>query len=160
MSAQGNPAWCERIGAARLFLIVALLAIVAAGTIAAAMAHAPSRKLLWMVAYLVLVVGVTQAVLGIGQALLAMRETTGPVRLVECAMFNLGNAGVIVGTLCSLWSLVLAGTLLFAVALAIFLHATRGARAGWSILAYRLLIVGVGGSSIIGLVLAAAGARP
>lgn len=155
MSAPAQPAWCERAGSALPFLVVAALAIVGGGVVAAAMAHAPSRKLLWMVAYLVLVVGVMQAVLGIGQVLLAVRETAASVRAVECALFNFGNAGVIVGTMWSHWPLVLAGTLLFAAALAIFLHATHRARGGWLIFAYRVLIVCVGGSAMVGLVLAA-----
>ncbi len=156
MSASEQRAWCERIPSAAPFLVVAALAIVGGGVFAAAMAHAPSRKLFWMVAYLVLVVGVTQTLLGIGQALLATRQTAAPVRVAECVVFNLGNAGVIVGTVLSVWPLVLVGTLLFAAALAIFLHATRHARGGWLIQVYRVLIVCIGGSAIVGLVLAAA----
>lgn len=156
MSAIAHPVWCGRANAAMPFLIVGALAIVGGGTVAAAMAHAPSRKLMWAVAYLVLVVGVMQAVLGIGQALLVICETAASIRALECVMFNLGNAGVIVGTLLSFWPLVLAGTLLFALALAIFLQATRCAKAGWLIRAYRVLIVCIGGSAIVGLVLGAA----
>ena len=155
MSAPAPRAWSERVVSAWPCLVIAALAIVGGGVLAAAMAHAPSRKLLWMVAYLVLVVGVTQTVLGIGQALLATRETAALVRAVECVLFNLGNAGVIAGTMLSKWSLVLMGTLLFAAALAIFLHATRRARGGWLTHVYRALIVCIGGSSIVGLVLAA-----
>lgn len=155
MSASTAPGWAGRIGSALPFLLVAVLAIACGGGVAAALAHAPSRKLLWMVAYLVLVVGLTQALLGVGQALLTIRETSAPLRALECVIFNLGNAGVIAGTMLSCWPLVLVGTLLFAAALAIFLHATRCARGGWWIRAYRLLIVCIGGSALVGLLLAA-----
>ncbi|HZX71395.1 MAG TPA: hypothetical protein VFE77_11305 [Rhodanobacter sp.] len=155
MNIPARRAWHERVHSSMLFLLVSVSAIVGGGVVAAAMAHAPSRKLLWMVAYLVLVVGVTQAALGVGQALLAVREAAVSVRAVECVLFNLGNAGVIGGTMLSLWPLVLVGTLLFAAALAVFLHATRHARGGWLIHAYRVLIVCIGGSAIVGLVLAA-----
>src|SRR6185312_9648817 len=60
----------ERLRAARPFLLTALLALLFAGFVAAAIAHAPTRSLVWMVAYLVLVAGVAQGVLGLGQALL------------------------------------------------------------------------------------------
>lgn len=155
MNTPTRGAWCEHINSAVPFLLVSALAIVGGGVVAAAMAHAPSRKLFWMVAYLVLVVGVTQAVLGIGQALLATRKTAAPVLAVEWILFNLGNAGVIGGTMWSIWPLLLTGTLLFAAALAAFLHATRHSRVGWAIYAYRALTAGLGGSAIVGLVLAA-----
>lgn len=159
MNTPARGAWCEHMTSAVPFLLVSALAIVGGGAVAAAMAHAPSRKLMWMVAYLVLVVGVTQALLAVGQALLATRETAMPVRALEWVLFNLGNAGVIVGTMGSIWPLLLSGTLLFAAALAIFLHATRHARRGWTIYAYRALTAGLGGSAIVGLVLAAVRVR-
>lgn len=128
----------SRPAAALPFLLVALLAIVAGGLVAAVMAHAPSRALMWMVAYLVLVAGVAQAGFGVGQAWLA--PVGVPVRrvLLQCGFFNLGNAGVIVGTLVSAPSLVMAGTISFVLALLMFLAGTRGARAGWPLLAYRI----------------------
>ena len=130
MNTPARGAWCERINSAVPFLLVSASAIVGGGAVAAAMAHAPSRKLFWMVGYLVLVVGVTQAALGAGQALLATSVTAPRVRALEWVLFNLGNAGVISGTMLSIWPLLLAGTLLFAAALAVFLHATRRARSG------------------------------
>ncbi len=160
MKAPARLAGCERVGPAVPFLIVAALAIIGGGAVAAAMAHAPSRKLFWMVAYLVLVVGVTQAVLSVGQALLATRETPVSARVLEWVMFNLGNAGVIGGTLGSSRALVWVGTLLFAASLAVFLLATRRVRGGWPILAYRTLLVFIGGSAVVGLVLAVVRTTP
>ena len=153
MIAPTRLAWCERINSAAPFLFVSALAILGGGALAAAMAHVPSRKLMWAVAYLVLVVGATQTVFGIGQALLATRATSLSVRVAEWAMFNLGSAGVIGGTLWPSRPVMWMGTLLFAASLAVFLFATRGRRRGWAILAYRTLLVLIGGSAVVGLVL-------
>ena len=154
MIAPTRLARCERVNSAVPFLVVSAFAIVGGGVLAAAMAHAPSRKLLWAVAYLVLVVGAAQAVFGVGQALLATRATSTSARAAEWIMFNLGNAGVIGGTLWPSQPLVWVGTLLFAASLVVFLMATRGVRGGWAILAYRALLVLIGGSAVVGLVLA------
>ncbi len=137
------------------FAAMAALAVVGGGVLAAVMAHAPSRTVMWAVAYLVLVVGVIQAVLGVGQALLLQRAPAVRVVTLEWLAFNAGNAGVIIGTVVSAWWVVLLGTLLFALALAFFLHATRAVRCGWPAYAYRLLIVFMGGSAVVGLLLSA-----
>ena len=126
MSTSTGLVWSERIEPALPFLLMSALAIVGGGVLAAAMAHAPSRKLLWTVAYLVLVVGATQTALGAGQALLTTRAATAPARVAEWALFNLGRAGVIGGTLCSSRPVLWLGTLLFAASLAVFLWVTRG----------------------------------
>lgn len=149
-----------RVRAAMSFVVMAALAVVGGGVLAAAMAHAPNRMVMWAVAYLVLVVGVIQAVLGVGQALLLQRVPAGRTRIIEWLAFNAGSAGVITGTVVSSWRVVLLGTLLFALALVIFLYATRVARRGWPILAYRLLIVFMGGSAIVGLLLSALRTAP
>jgi len=150
----GQAPW-TRMRTAMPFVLVAALAVVGGGMLSAAMAHAPCRTAMWAVAYLVLVVGVVQAVLGVGQALLSQQGPGARIRAVEWLAFNAGNTGVIAGTVVSSWPLVLAGTLLFVLALAIFLHATRTARRGWPAHAYRLLIVCMGGSAIVGLLLSA-----
>src|SRR5699024_4635774 len=94
-----SPALHERLMAARIFLATALAALLVAGFTAAAIAHAPTRLLVWMVAYLVLVAGVAQGVLGLGQALLPVRLPSRRWRVAEWILFNLGNVGVIAGTL-------------------------------------------------------------
>lgn len=145
----------ERLSAAMPFLIVAALAVVSAGVIAAAMAHAPSQPLVWMVAYLVLVVGVAQAALGIAQGWLSLTPPSVSFRTVEFTLFNTGNFGVIVGTLCSSWPVVVAGTLLFTAALAMFLYSSWRSRGGWPTHVYRLLLTVLFGSATVGLVLSA-----
>ena len=128
----------DRASAAAPFLVVALLSIVAGGLVAAVTAHAPSRALVWMVAFLVLVAGVAQAALGAGQAWLA--ADTPSMRLVwlQCFFFNVGSAGVIAGTLMASAPLVTSGTAVFVAALLMFLAGTRGARTGRWLVAYRI----------------------
>ncbi|MDO5710133.1 MAG: hypothetical protein Q4P32_00120 [Micrococcales bacterium] len=137
------------------FVGVGLAAVVAGGLIAAAIAHAPTEPLVWLVAYLVLVVGVAQAGLGIGQFWLADHLLT-PARLwAQFTLYNLGNAGVIAGTLLNLPLLVDAGGVLLAVALIGFIVGSRGAGdLGTLRWLYRILIVLLLISVLIGLLLA------
>ncbi|MDE2496539.1 MAG: hypothetical protein KGK35_01820 [Xanthomonadaceae bacterium] len=145
--------------AARPFAALGAGAIIAGGLVAAAVAHHPAEHPVWMSAYLVLVVGVAQIVFGVGQAWLS-GDVPGPRwSAAEWIVFNLGNLGVIIGTLCEQFALVLVGTVLFALAIALFLLATRargGSRRGW-LMAYRIVLGLVFASSLVGLALAVAG---
>lgn len=145
----------ERLLAAMPFLVVAALAITAAGITAAVVAHAPTQPLIWMIAYLILVVGVAQAALGSVQASMSRSPLPVRFRLAQFLLFNAGNAGVIVGTLSSSWLIVLAGTLLFAAALAMFLYSSWKCRGGWLLHVYRVLLTILFTGSIVGLALSA-----
>lgn len=145
----------QRLSAALPFFIVATLAMVGAGVVAAAVAHAPSQPLVWMIAYLILVVGVAQAALGGAQAWLSLSPPSMAFRVTEFILFNAGNTAVIGGTLCSSWTAVLAGTLLFAAALAMFLYSSWKSRGGWVIHVYRLLLAILFAGSVVGLLLSA-----
>ncbi|MDN5762063.1 MAG: hypothetical protein L0H41_07095 [Microlunatus sp.] len=136
------------------FAGVGLAAVVAGGMIAAAVAHAPTEPLVWLVAYLVLIVGVAQAALGVGQHRLADRRLSPAWLWAEFALYNLGNAGVIVGTLLDLTLLVDVGGVLLVVALIGFLLGSRGAGKGALRWLYRILIVLLLISVPVGLVLA------
>lgn len=154
MNERWPPALRERLVAARLFLVTGAAAIVAGGLIAAAMAHASTRPAMWVVAYLVLVVGVAQATLGIGQALLPARVPSGAWRIGQWLAFNLGSAGVIVGRLLEARGLITASTPLFLVALLSFFLAVRHTRGGgWLALAFHgvLWITGLGALAGLGL---------
>jgi hypothetical protein len=98
------------------FLVVGILCVIAGGLIAAATAPAPTERGTWAAAYLVLVGGVAQAGLGLGQALSTTRTPT-PVVAMEVVGWNLGNVAVLVGTLTELTALVDFGGALLIVAL-------------------------------------------
>lgn len=121
----------ERWLAMRWFVYTALVVLAGAGLTAAAIAHAPSRQLVWMVAYLVLVAGLVQAALGAGQALLADSPPSAGRVIPTWIIFNAANAGVIAGTLASAAWLVGVGTLLFIAAMLLFPWHARGGRGGW-----------------------------
>ena len=150
--------------AASPFLALGGAAVIAGGLLAAvvglpgtATANLPLRHLAWASAYLVLIVGVAQIVFGAGQAWLSARVPETRWVAGEWLVFNLGNAGVIAGTLCARFWMVLIGTFLFAAGIALFLLGTRGgARGGW-LVAYRVLLALIFLSSLVGLALALGG---
>ncbi|HEY5182168.1 MAG TPA: hypothetical protein VIJ07_20760 [Dermatophilaceae bacterium] len=109
---------------------------------------------MWAVAYLVLVAGIAQLALGIGQALLAEPAPSRRILVGEVITWNLGNTAVLAGTVSALAALTDAGGLLLVVALALQLGGTRGARVGWLLRAYQSLILIVLVSIPIGLLLA------
>ncbi|WP_181302125.1 hypothetical protein [Rhodanobacter sp. PCA2] len=147
----------ERLRVARPFLLTALAASLGAGLVAAAIAHAPTRPLVWMVAYLILVAGVAQGVLGLGQALLPPRPPAARRCIMEWLLFNGGNAGVIAGTLLASPALVALGTALFVAALAAFLLGVRGAGGGWLLQLFRAMLMVTGLGACVGLALTLAG---
>lgn len=137
------------------FAVVGIVSIIAGGLVAAVTASVPTRHSSWAVAYLVLVVGVAQVALGLGQALLAAHAPSPRVVAWQFSAFNAGNAGVLLGTLAGNTLVVDVGGALLATALALLLRAVRGggARGGWALNAYRLLIAIVLVSIPIGLLL-------
>lgn len=146
----------QRVAAAAPFVVLGGAAIVAGGATAAAIAYHPTEHLVWMVAYLVLVVGVMQWIFGAGQAWLAEPPPPGGMAWGQWLLFNLGNAGVIGGTLCNRTGVVAAGTLLFVAAIAWFLYGVRHCRwRGWGN-AYRVLLGLIFLSACIGLAISAA----
>jgi hypothetical protein len=148
-----TPGACGRARAAWPFLALGGAAIIGGGLVAAIQAHQPVQVLVWMSAYLVLVVGVVQIVFGAGQAWLSGRAPAVGWIAAEWVVFNLGNAGVIAGTLCDRFAWVLAGTALFAAGILLFLLGTRGAvRRGWAV-GYRVLLGLILLSSLVGLAL-------
>ena len=145
----------DALAAARPYLIIAAVAIIGAGVLAAAIAHAPTQPGVWLVAYLVLVCGVAQAALGATQAWLPARTPSTRFCAVQFALFNAGNIGVMAGTLCASWLTVLVGTLLFAAALAMFLYSSRSLGGGWPARVYQLLLAALLIGALTGLILSA-----
>ena len=148
-----TPATNARWRAARPFAWLGVAAIIAGGLVAAAVAHRPVQQLVWMSAYLVLIVGTAQIVFGAGQAWLSDLAPAPGWVVGEWVVFNLGNAGVIAGTLVGSFGLAATGTALFALGIALFLWGTHGGvRAGW-LLGYRTLLGLIFLSSLVGLAL-------
>jgi hypothetical protein len=142
------------IPAAAPFAAVGLACIIGGGLLAAISAHDPTRHGMWTVAYLVLVGGVAQAGLGIGQALLGRDQPSTRTLALQFAGVNVGNAAVIAGTLLEEAWLVDIGGALLALALILFLGGVRGVPSSWPVLLYRALIGFVLVSIPVGLVLA------
>lgn len=147
----------RRCRAAAPTVVTGVIAVIAGGLVAAIEAHRPVVPLVWMSAYLVLVVGVAQIVFGAGQAGLARQVPGTGLVSAQWLLFNLGNTGVIGGTLIMWFPLVAVGTALFVVGIVLFFVGTRHSehrlwRAGYWLLLTLLLV-----SSIVGLLLSAHG---
>ena len=132
------------------FRITGVLAIIAGGMLSAVLAHAPTRPVMWLVAYLVLVVGVAQIALGDGQVRLASPPVSRALLASQWLLFNGGNGLVMAGRLLACPAAIAAGALALATALVLFLRGVRGAGGGWLRYAYRLLVVLLGCSALVG----------
>lgn len=141
------------------FATLGLTSVILGGLLAAATASTPSHLASWAVAYLVLVSGVAQAGLGLGQAVLVNQLA----RLLVAAQlmgWNLGNVAVLVGTALDVTLLVDVGGVLLVATLVAFAPAARPAPAPrapalrWCRYGYALLVLVLLLSVPIGLVLA------
>jgi hypothetical protein len=143
---------------ARPCLTVALLGIVAGGGISAVLAHVPARAVMWLVAYLVLVVGVAQGVLALVQAHVARQPPSRALMAAQCIVFNLANALVMAGTMLVRPAWVTVGAVLLVLALGLFLRGVRGS-SGALVQIYRLLVATLAISALVGVALALLRAR-
>jgi len=135
------------------FKVLGALAIIAAGLIAAAIAYHPTKPIVWMVAYLVLVVGIVQYVLGAAQASLSARELPPAMIWGQWVLLNLGHAGVIAGTLATSLTLLLGGTVLYDLAMVWMGLSVRNGKSGLVRIGYWLLVLAMLGSSFTGVIL-------
>ncbi len=99
--------------------------IVLGGLIAAVTGPLEIAQGSWLAAYLVLVCGVAQVVLGLAQEYLGGRRVSRSVAWAQVACWNLANAAVITGTVAATPVFVILGGLLLLPALAIGLITTR-----------------------------------
>lgn len=145
----------ERLVPALPFVALGTISIVAGGLVAAVTAISPTRHATWAAAYLVLVVGVAQLGIGTGQALLAPRIPSSRLITAELLTWDIGNAGVIAGTLLNRVALVDLGGVLLAISLVLFMVGARGhtGEKRWLLYLYRLLIAIVLVSIPIGLII-------
>jgi hypothetical protein len=137
------------------FIALGAISIVAGGLVAAVTAVSPTRHTTWAAAYLVLVVGVAQLGIGIGQALLAPKIPSSRLITAELLTWDIGNAGVIAGTLMNRVALVDFGGALLAISLVLFILGARGhtGRNRWLLYLYRALITIVLVSIPMGLII-------
>ncbi|HLQ84535.1 MAG TPA: hypothetical protein VK110_00135 [Salinisphaeraceae bacterium] len=143
--------------ATRLFLVVGLAAILAGGLLAAVTAHDPVRPLIWLSAYLVLIVGLAQCVFGVGQTALRARPPGTVLVGSQWLLFNLGNLGVVIGSLGNYLMLLTVGTVLFFAALALFALSVRQSQYQRLGYAYYAVLAIVAAGAVIGLGLSALG---
>lgn len=138
------------------FCAAGLVCIVVGGLVAALTGPLRLEHGSWVAAYLVLVGGVAQGGLGIGQHFLGPRQPASWVVGVELAAWNLGSFAVIGGTLVGNPWIVDLGGLLLGVALLFMIGVTRGSAPGYRLLTwgFRLLLAVIIISIPIGLTLA------
>jgi hypothetical protein len=147
----------ERWRAARPFVVLGTGFVIVGGLVSAASGLAPSEHGSWAAAYLVLIAGVAQAALGLGQTHLAARAPSPRSRLAELLLWNAGNAAVLAGTLLGVVPVVDVGGALLVVALVVVVQQVRGERSGnrwWPLWSFRVLVLILLVSIPIGLVLA------
>lgn len=154
----------SRAAVAAPFLILGIVYVVTGGLVAAAIAPDPTPHGSWAVAYLVLVAGVAQVGLGLGQALLAPGTPTQRRVAVEIGSWNAGNAAILVGTLTEMSFLVDVGAAALVVCLVLLVVSVRGSDVGhgprwrhWALYGFRLLVVVLLLSIPVGLLLARIG---
>jgi hypothetical protein len=138
------------------FVILGSASVIAGGLLSAATAPTPSYTASWAVAYIVLVAGVAQLVLGIGQAQLAPHQPSARILALEWAAFNVANVAVLAGTVLGAAWIVDIGAAFIVTALALFIWSVRGTGSvhRWMLYGFRAVVVIVLVTTPIGLVIA------
>jgi hypothetical protein len=139
-----------------MFLASASVLIVAGGAVAAVNSATPFGHGSWLAAYLVLVGGVSQGILGAGRLALHAPPLTRAVPAAQLALWNIGSLAVPAGVLGDAPTLVTAGSVALLSALALFAAEARGRRRDvrGRALAYLAIVVGLAVSVVIGSALA------
>ena len=110
-----------------MFALLGMVCVVAGGIVAAVTGPTDFANGSWLAAFLVLVGGVAQWALGLGQVWLAPTEPSPTLLQAQVANWNGGVALVILGTLIDVPVVTSLGGVLTLVALALFLSGVRGA---------------------------------
>ncbi|HET9647805.1 MAG TPA: hypothetical protein VFP34_06190 [Microlunatus sp.] len=137
------------------FVAVGFGCVIAGGLVAAVTGPTGFRAGSWVAAYLVLVAGVAQIGLGVGQRLLAVRAPSPSMVVVELFAWNAGSAAVVTGTLTGSALVVGVGGAGLAAALGLFLYHVRRSRSHrrWQLMLYRGLAALLAVSIPVGLFL-------
>lgn len=132
----------DRRGVFGPFAVAGAGSVLAGGLLAAVIAApTPTRHGVWAVAYLVLVLGASQIVLGAGAALLAAAPPTARMVAVTAATFNVANVAILAGIVTGHGMLFDAGAVLLIAALVLFLNGVRNSdRRAWPLYGYRLFV--------------------
>ena len=138
------------------FIIFSFLAICAGGTLAAFTARKPSRFIMWLTAYLVLIVGIAQ--LGLAYSWLELNLHTGWITIAAFIVYNFGNLAVILGRALksrTRWAKysVYKGGLLLAISMAVLLYGAHGVALSWTSVLFYALTITILVSMPIGLML-------
>jgi hypothetical protein len=138
------------------FLASAGVLIVAGGAAAAVNSAAPFGHGSWLAAYLVLVGGVSQVVLGIGSLALHPQNPGRRMRRGQIVLWNLGSVTVPAGVLTDAPTLVTIGSIALLGALMLFATGARGRRDGvrGRTVVYLTIVVGLAVSVVVGSALA------
>ena len=139
-----------------VFLACAGVLIVAGGAVAAVNSATPFGHGSWLAAYLVLVGGVSQGVLGAGRLALHAPRPTPALLRAQLVLWNLGSLAVAAGVLADASPLVTVGSVALLWALALFATGARGVRREVRLRAvvYLAIIVGLAASVVVGSALA------
>jgi hypothetical protein len=137
------------------FSIVAIAAIASGGTIAAFRARRPTRFVMWLTAYLVLIEGLVQ--FGLATSWQQLNVSASWIVIAAFLMYNFGNIAVIVGRALksrlsqARWVTYLGGALLI-IATLLLVWAARHATLSWWLVWFAILVVIILVSTPIGLV--------
>lgn len=140
MSASSYRPTSPTARAAASFVLIGLGLVIGGGLLSAALAPTASYHSSWAVAYVVLVAGVAQGVLGLGQAVLTSGAVSAGVRQAELWCWNLGNAAVIVGTLSDVPVVLYIGCVALIATLVLLLRAIAHAPRSWLLWTMRVVV--------------------
>jgi hypothetical protein len=146
-------AWTSPVG--RPFVLAGGACVIGGGLVSAATAPVASYHSSWAAAYIVLVAGVAQAAIGLGQGTLTDGSVSRRVVRAELAGWNLGNAAVVTGTLLEVTAVLYVGCALLVMALMLVLYAIRHAPSSRTLSATRAIIALLLISMPVGIVLQA-----
>jgi hypothetical protein len=152
-----GPSWLLRVHArwpqARLWGLAGTAAVLLGGCVAAASAPAHSELGAWAGAYLVLVGGMAQVGIGIGQVVLAREPHSRVVGEAQVLLWNGGTVVVIAGTAAGAPAVGDVGGLMLVVVLVLSVRAVRNAVGGAAWL-HRALLAVLAVGVVVGQVLA------
>ena len=139
----------------RPFLVSGAIAVTTGGVVAAVTGPTGWSDGSWVAAFLVLVTGVGQIGLGVGQALLAPQSPAARAVAVECTLWNLASLAVVAGTIFEAPAFVTVGgiALLGALWLLATNVRTTGSPTGWGLRAYQALLSVLFVSTPVGIAL-------